>query len=162
MKAATMLALALALGACSGGRPTLVDPDGTLRFAALDEVEPTVDGSRVKWELPNDVTITMQRVAVTDSLARGRNVDDVVDALAQRFALGEVEGALDRVPCAGAQLAATCTDGRIRVAAGLFVRRGMALRVGDDIVLLEAIGPERAEARVREQALLMQQTLMVL
>lgn len=45
MKAATTLALALALGACSSGRPTLVDPDGTLRFAAHDEVEPTVDGS---------------------------------------------------------------------------------------------------------------------
>ena len=43
MSPAQFVALPLLLGACGGGHPTLVDPDATIRFSALDEVEPTVE-----------------------------------------------------------------------------------------------------------------------
>lgn len=140
----------------------LVDPQNTLRFAALDEVDPVVDGTRTKWELDNEVTIALQRMPVTDGAVRGRSVETVTSALTTRFALGEVEGSLEEVPCARPRDGARCVAGQTRVPAGLFVRRGMLLRVGDDIVLIEAIGPERIGSLVREQGLLIEQTAVEL
>jgi len=161
-----LLFLALLAGCDEdAARPRAEDPWSAFSFALLQEAPAESQDRRSAWRMPSGVTVTAQRMAVSDSLVRERSVSGVATALVRRFDLGEVDGALAQRRCAVNGIEAVCTTGWMVApperGGGQWARRGVLLEIGSEIVFLEVLGPEELGEQVDDQADLLRRTLEV-
>ena len=186
-RAASLSIVAAALlltGACGEeGMTRVTDPAGDLSFSLVEPASAVTQPGRSAWHMQSGVTVTTQRIPVSDTLVRGRTVEQVADSLGERFAAGEVEGALSRRRCTVAGRDTLCLEGHMDVLParggaaqprrgpratvhergdGRYLRRGALLALGSEIVLVEVIGPDSQSAMVATQAEVLARTLEVL
>jgi hypothetical protein len=168
MRPAAALVAVAAIAACSryGDLPRVSDPAGHVSFALLHEATPATNEGRSAWRMRNGVVVTTQRVPFSDALVRERTVEDVARALGARFSLGEVAGTLSERECTVAGRDTVCLHGHVDApeerGGGRYLKRGVLLPVGDQIVLIEVVGPIREREAVERQALVLEQTIEVL
>lgn len=169
MRGATLcLATLLGLAAgCSSSGDTVEDPLGHYALSLIGPAERIDDEGRVAWRMrESGVTVAVQRVAKTDHVAQDRTLDDVARALDSRYSYGEVSGAVSREHCTVAGGDAYCLDawtrGRPGAERAKALRRGVLVDAGDELLLVEAVGPVGSERAVIEQYAAIRASLRIL
>jgi len=154
----TVAFLCAAIIACDAGPPREIveDPEGRFTLGLIEPGTLVQDGGRVAWRLPESgVTVAVQRVAKTDHVMEDRILDDVARAMDTRYSYEEVTGAIERHPCTVAGANAYCleawTRGRPGAPRAKALRRGVLVDAGDELLLVEAVGPAGASDAVDRQ-----------